>query len=84
MNATERSANARAAALTRVAQEGGEKVVEHLNNGGRFARYERQVDPDGVLAPDERYRRAKAAERADMVRLAQRSAAKRRKQQHTA
>lgn len=79
----QRSQNARVAALTRVAHEGGSKVASHLNaGGGRFARYERLVDPEGVLDPQERFTRAKAAERADMVRLAQRSAAKRRK--HTA
>lgn len=75
----ERTRNARVAALTRVSREGGSKVADHLNKGGgRFARFERLVDPDGVLDPQERYTRAKAAERSEMVRLAQRSAAKRR------
>ena len=36
-------------------------------------RWERQVDPDGILAPDERARRARMALRAHMLRLAYRS-----------
>lgn len=46
---------------------------------GRLAKYERDVDPDGRLTPDERRYRAEQARRADMLRLAQRSAQKRRK-----
>lgn len=36
----------------------------------RFRRYEDEVDPDRTLSPEERYRRAKAAERAYMTKLA--------------
>jgi len=49
---------------------------------GRQARYERQVDPDGVLPPHERAKLAKAAERVAMAELSLRrhQAAKRRRQ----
>jgi len=38
------------------------------------ARFEREVDPDGTLPPDERAKRARNAEKAYMARLALRSA----------
>jgi len=41
-------------------------------------RFEREVDPDGVLPPDERRRRAEHAKRAYMLRLAKRAVAARR------
>jgi len=43
-----------------------------------LARFEREVDPDGELEPEERARRALAARRAYFTRLAARSAAARR------
>jgi len=43
-----------------------------------LARFEREVDPEGALSPDERRRRAGHALRAHMVRLALRSAEVRR------
>ena len=42
-------------------------------------RFERQVDPDGVLSPEERVRRAGHARKAYFARLALRSAQARRK-----
>ncbi len=45
----------------------------------RLACFERQVDPDGVLPPDERARRARHARKAYFARLALRSAQARRK-----
>lgn len=42
------------------------------------ARFERQVDPDGVLDPDERARRAAHARKAYFARLALKSAQARR------
>jgi hypothetical protein len=53
-----RTANARAAALSR---------------------FEREVDPDGVLPPDERARRAEHARKAYFYQLALKSARARRK-----
>jgi hypothetical protein len=41
-------------------------------------RFEKQVDPDGTLSPDERARRAASARRAHMQRLALKSARSRR------
>jgi hypothetical protein len=41
-------------------------------------RFEREVDPDGTLSPDERQRRAEAAKKAYFTRLALRSAQARR------
>jgi hypothetical protein len=41
-------------------------------------RFEREVDPDGVLPPAERSRRAQHALRAHMLRLAKHSVAARR------
>jgi hypothetical protein len=46
---------------------------------GALARFERQVDPDGVLPPAERAQRAQSAYRAHMLSLAAKSAAARRK-----
>jgi hypothetical protein len=41
---------------------------------GFVAKFEKQVDPEGVLAPEERRRRADCARRAWMLQLAARSA----------
>lgn len=41
-------------------------------------RFEREVDPDGILAPDERARRAESKRRAYFQRLALKSAHARR------
>ncbi len=43
------------------------------------ARFEREVDPDGTLAPDERARRAEHCRKAYFARLALKSAQSRRK-----
>lgn len=43
------------------------------------ARFEREVDPEGVLPPEERARRAEFAKRAYFTRLAMASAAARRR-----
>jgi hypothetical protein len=45
----------------------------------QLARFDRQVDPDGTLPEQERTRRAKAALRAHMTRLALRSVEARRR-----
>ena len=42
-------------------------------------RFERQVDPDGILAPEERQRRAEQAKKAYFTSLALRSAKVRRR-----
>lgn len=44
-----------------------------------MARFERQVDPDGVLSPADRAARAEHARKAHFARLAMKSAAARRR-----
>ncbi|MFA1538015.1 hypothetical protein [Actinomadura monticuli] len=44
-----------------------------------LARFEREVDPEGVLPAEERRERAELAKRAYMLRLAKRSAQARKK-----
>ena len=44
-----------------------------------LARFEREVDPEGALAPEERSRRAGMARKAHMAKLALKSAQARRK-----
>lgn len=51
---------------------------------GFFARFERQVDPEGVLPPEERAKRAERARRAHMLTLAAKSAAARRRRSEEA
>ncbi|TDD77704.1 hypothetical protein [Actinomadura rubrisoli] len=73
MTPEQRSQRARLAALTRWSRE---DPTENAVRGQRGLRdkFEREVDPDGVLTPPERARRAEAARRAHMVRLAYESA----------
>ena len=55
--------------------------TDQVSRPGReafLARFERQVDPDGVMPDAERRRRAEHAKRAHMTRLALRSAQARR------
>lgn len=44
-----------------------------------FAKFEREVDPDGVLSPAERTKRAEYARRAFYLRLSAKSAAARKR-----
>jgi hypothetical protein len=62
--------------------------VAHARHGGDMAvkartawraKFETQVDPDGLLPPEERRLRAEAAMKAEMARLAYRSAVARRR-----
>jgi hypothetical protein len=64
---------ARLAAYTRWAQCADPKAATAKTRSGFMARFERQVDPDGTLPPTERRRRADAAMRAHMTRLALKS-----------
>ncbi len=58
------------------ARHGGKQMTAAARKGF-LARFEREVDPDGTLPPEERTRRAEHALRAHMARLAAKSAAKR-------
>jgi len=68
----QRSMRARVAALTRWSKEDPQHTANR-GQAGLLARFEREVDPDGKLAPAERRRRAEALRRAHMARLALRS-----------
>ncbi len=68
---------ARIGGLTRAASYDGRKVTEAARRGF-MARFEDEVDPDRQLGQGERRRRAQAAMRAHMARLALRSARSRR------
>lgn len=46
---------------------------------GLLARFEREVDPDGTLTPEERHRRAESARKAHMARLTLASVTARRR-----
>lgn len=72
MTPEQRSQRARLAALSRWANENPAANAAR-GQAGLLAKFEREVDPDGVLAPTERTRRAEAARRAHMVRLSFRS-----------
>ena len=78
MDQADRRLRARIAANTRAANEDGRQMTRAARaaflNG-----FEAQVDPDGSLPPEERHRRARAALRAHMSRLAARSARARRR-----
>jgi hypothetical protein len=76
---TERVLIARVAAHTRWAAEADRTAATAPARRGLIARFERQVDPDGLLPEDERQRRAQSALRAHMARMAQRSVVARRR-----
>lgn len=65
----QRTQRARLAATSRWAREDGHRGTQAAREAF-LARFERQVDPDGLLAPDERARRAEAAKRAHFQQMA--------------
>ena len=78
-----RSTNARIAALTRVAREGGTAVSAPAR--AKFdEKFVDQVDPDRVLSDDERARRVSALRRAYFLGLAAKSADVRRRKSEAA
>jgi hypothetical protein len=64
-----RSEAARIAAHTRWAHEADRSATARRGHDGLMARFEREVDPDGVLSPDERTKRVKNAQAAHMARM---------------
>lgn len=78
-----RSANAKAAALTRVAKEGGAAVSAPARRAF-LDKFLNQVDPDRVLPEIERQKRAQAARKAYFTRLAAKSAQARRNKANAA
>lgn len=67
LSAAQRKLRARAAAHALHAQGG---TSTKAGTAAFLERFERQVDPDGLLAPDERARRAAHARKAYMSNLA--------------
>ena len=65
----QRSMRARIAANTRWSRDGERRANAERAQRGLLAKFEAEVDPDGVLPEAERIRRAKAARRAHMQRL---------------
>lgn len=81
----ERSLQARSAAHSSWAKTADPSVRTAPGRETFLDRFEREVDPEGVLSVEERERRAKHARRAYMADLARRSAQTRRlKRQVTA
>jgi hypothetical protein len=77
MTGTYDSNSGRSAALRRWAFEDDPAAATAPARNGFRARFERLVDPDGTLPPDERERRADRLLRAHMIDLAARKRAKR-------
>jgi hypothetical protein len=67
----------RIAALSRWAHEPDPVSATAPARAGFLARFEREVDPDNELTPEERRLRADRAMRAHMIALARKSRAKR-------
>lgn len=78
MSQAERVLRARCAAHARWAKEDDRKAATAGAREGFLARFLREVDPEGVLDPAERLRRAESARKAHMARLALASARARR------
>ena len=74
----QRTLRAQIAANTRWSKQDPKPALAKVRLG-RQRKYEQQVDPQRVLKPEERERRAQAALRADMQRLALKSARARAK-----
>jgi len=77
--ASDRSLAARIAAHDSWAQTPDRSARTAPARAALLAKFERDVDPDGVLAPAERRRRAESARRAHYTRMALRSAQARRR-----
>lgn len=75
---TDRVLVARIAALERWAHEPDRRLATEPARRGLLAKFEAQVDPRGILMPDERARRAHSAMVAHMLRLSLKSAKARR------
>jgi hypothetical protein len=81
LSPTERTLRAKAAAHALHAQ-GRTNVVPAQR--AAFSRFEREVDPDGLLDPAERARRAEHARKSYMAKLAMKSAQARRRRKDAA
>jgi hypothetical protein len=66
--------SAQIANLTRWSRTPDRKAATEPARRGRMAKFEAMVDPEGMLEPDERARRAEMALKAHMLSLAAKSA----------
>lgn len=74
----QRSLRARLAANTKWAHEPDPRAATASARRAFLARFDREVDPDGKLSPEERRRRAEYAKKAYFARLALASSRTRR------
>lgn len=77
MTPLERSIRARIGGLALASQRDPKEYTAKAR-ASFLERFERDVDPEGILAPQERQRRAQAARKGYFVKLALKSAKKRR------
>lgn len=75
----ERALHSRAASHVRWSREPDRAKATAPARAGLQAKFERQVDPDGVLEPAERAKRAESARKAYFADLTRRSIAARRR-----
>lgn len=75
---SERVLRARAAAYALHARRDSKEIANHAHQGF-LARFEREVDPDGILDPAERAHRAEMARKSYFTALALKSAKARRR-----
>lgn len=74
----------RIAAHTRWANTADRTAATAAGRKAFLDRFERQVDPDGILNPSERSKRAEHARKAYFLQMARKSAAARRKNRDAA
>ena len=79
MTPAERSLRAKQAALTMWATTPDRTARTAKMRAAADARFEKQVDPDGLLPTEERAKRAEMARRAHMAAMSREAAKKRRK-----
>lgn len=78
MTEAERRLRAQSGAYAQWAAEPDRTARTAKAREGMWRRFERQVDPEGLLDPEERARRAESAYRAHMANMARLSAKSRR------
>lgn len=79
LNPQLRSMRARTAAHASWANTSDRKARTEAGRKGLLSKFERQVDPEGLLHPTERAKRAESARRAFYTNMAYKSAARRAK-----
>lgn len=84
MTPAERKLNASQSAHTRWAHVSNRPAATQAARDAFLRKFEEQVDPDGILEPDERAKRSENAKRAHFAGLALKSAMSRRKSRELA